>query len=85
MDAVLPKTASSWIDIARITKTPLDLEFLTDPTAKLNKQDSNVAHKISAVSAFKVTLYLWLSQLGNLAHFSGPVERLSHIFVHLDI
>lgn len=36
-DPLLPATASSWIHITRITKMPLDLEFLADLTAKLNE------------------------------------------------
>lgn len=36
-DPLLPATASSWIHITRITKTPLDLEFLADVTAKPNE------------------------------------------------
>lgn len=37
MDPSMPATASSWIHITRIMKTLLDLEFLADPTAKLNE------------------------------------------------
>lgn len=69
----LPEITSSWIHITRITKKPLDLEFLADLTAKLNMvcrvtTAHTYLHSCGETHLFHV--HIWLGLLLKESDFS---------------